>query len=94
METKKEKFEYVYVENDGTVRELDREEIEYLQTDFELGDGARPYIKSTYDQLTPDNKILGYLQRNEVPQNIEIIETEIRYSDIGFPINICDSKKL
>ena len=45
MNPKKEEFEYVYVEKDGTVRELDNEEIEYLQTDFKLGDGARPYIK-------------------------------------------------
>ena len=63
LNPKKEEFEYVYVEKDGTVRELDNEEIEYLQTDFKLGDGARPYIKSNYEQLAPDKKISGFLQR-------------------------------
>ena len=57
MKSEKEKFEFVYVENDGTVRELDNDEIEYLETEFEPSDGARPYIKSNYDQLTPDKKI-------------------------------------
>lgn len=89
----KEKFEFVYVENDGTVRELDKDEIDYLQTEFEPTDGARPYIKSSYDQLTPDKKILGFLHRNKVPKNVEIIETDIRYLEFGFPINICDSNK-
>ena len=94
MDIKREKFEYVYVENDGTVRELDSEEIEYLQTEFEPTDGARPYIKSHYNQLTPNSKIVGFLKRNKVPKNIEIIETDPRYLEVGFPINICDSNKI
>ena len=95
METKEEKFEYVYVENDGTVRELDNQEIEYLQTKFEPTDGARPYIKNSYDQLTPGSKkILGFLHRSKVPENVKIIETDLRYSEVGFPINICVSNKI
>ncbi|MCK0108905.1 hypothetical protein MWU58_06350 [Flavobacteriaceae bacterium S0825] len=94
MKTEKEEFEYVYVENDGTVRELDNEEIEYLRTEFEPTDGARPYIKSSYNQLTPDNKISGFLQRNKVPKNIEIIKTDLRYLEIRFPISIYDSGKV
>jgi len=74
LKIEQEKFEFVYVENDGTVRELDKEEIDYLQTKFEPSDGARPYIKSSYDQLTPDKKILGFLRRSEVPKEIEITE--------------------
>ncbi|MBG6131643.1 hypothetical protein IWQ47_003037 [Aquimarina sp. EL_43] len=93
METKKEEFEFVYVENNGTVRELDTEEVEYLQTEFQPGDGARPYIKSNYNQRTPDNKISGFILRNEVPENIEIIRTDLRYLEIRFPINIYDSGK-
>jgi hypothetical protein len=90
----KDKFEYVYVEKDGTVRELDNQEIEYLQTEFKPGDGARPYIKSNYEQLAPDKKISGFLHRSKVPENIEIIKTDIRYAEFGFPINICDSNKV
>ncbi len=93
METKKEEFEFVYVENNGTVRELDNEEIEYLQTEFQPGDGARPYIKSTYKQRTPNNKMFGYILRDDVPDNIEIIRTDLRYLETRFPINIYDSGK-
>jgi hypothetical protein len=94
LETKKEEFEYVYVENDGTVRELDNEEIEYLKTEFKPSDGARPYIKRSYNQLTPSNKILGFILRNKVPNDIKIIKTDLRYLEIRFPINIYDSGKV
>lgn len=94
LEAKKEKFEFVYVENDGTVRELDDEEKDYLQTEFEPTDGNRPYIKSSYNQLTPDNKIVGFLLRNKVPKNIEIINTDLRYVEKRFPISIYDSGKV
>ncbi|WP_108805522.1 hypothetical protein [Aquimarina sp. Aq107] len=93
METKKEEFEFVYVENNGTVRELDNEEIEYLQTEFQPGDGARPYIKSSYKQRTPNNKMFGYILRDDVPEDIKIIRTDLRYLEIRFPINIYDSGK-
>lgn len=93
MGTKKEEFKFVYVENNGTVRELDNEEIEYLQTEFQPGDSARPYIKSTYKQRTPDNKMFGFILRNSVPENIKIIKTDLRYLEIRFPINIYESGK-
>lgn len=93
METKKEEFEYVYVENDGTVRELDQEEIDYLQTEFAPTDGNRPYVKSSFEQLTPDKKILGFLLRSKVPKNIEIISTDLRYLEMGFPCSIYDIGK-
>jgi len=89
-----EKFEYVYVENDGTVRELDKDEVEYLQTEFEPTDGARPYIKDSYDQLTPDKKIFGFLNRSKVPKEIKIINSDLRYAEIRFPIRIHDSNKV
>ena len=40
----------LYVEVDGTARELHADERAYLETDFEGGDGARPYVKSKYEQ--------------------------------------------
>jgi hypothetical protein len=89
-----EKFEYVYVENDGTVRELDKNEIEYLQTEFDPYDGARPYVKKSYDAITPDKKILGFLKRSKVPKEIEIINTDLRYAEIRFSIGIYDSNKV
>jgi hypothetical protein len=65
-------FEYVYIEDDGSAREIDDEDIEYLKTKFEPTDGARPYIKSGYDELTPDNKISGFILRRRVPKRIKI----------------------
>ncbi|CAM4390561.1 hypothetical protein [Zobellia nedashkovskayae] len=94
METNKEEFEYVYVEIDGTVRELDKGEIEYLETKFEPSDGARPYIKSSYNQLTPSNKIMGFLHRDKVPENIKISKTNLRYLELRFPFSIHNSGQI
>jgi len=65
-------FEYVHVEEDGSVRELDEEERNYLMEEFDPCDGARPYIKSSYKQKTPDDKIWGYILRRRVPKSIKI----------------------
>ena len=43
--------------------ELDEEEKEYLKTRFEPNDGARPYIKTRYKELTPDGKLWGYSKK-------------------------------
>ena len=75
LRPKEKGFEYVYVEQNGTVRELDKEEIEYLNEKFDPKDGTRPYIKTSYKDLTPDGKILGFIYRNRVPKNI-VIEKE------------------
>lgn len=72
LRPKESGFEYVHVNEDGTVSELDEENIEYLKTEFSPTDGARPYIKSYYSQLTPDKKIYGFILRNRVPKRIEI----------------------
>lgn len=69
-------FEYVYVNEDGTVSELNEEDVEYLETEFSPADGARPYIKSRYNQRTPDNKISGFILRRRVPKRIQINPTE------------------
>lgn len=94
METNNDGFEYVYVEIDGTVRELNKGEIEYLETKFEPSDGARPYIKSSYNQLTPDKKILGFLHRDKVPENIKISKTELRFLELRFPFSIHNSGQI
>jgi len=65
-------FKYVYVEDDGSVRELDTQERKYLTTEFRGADGARPYIKLRYESLTPDGHLRGYLRRRQVPKGIAI----------------------
>jgi len=65
-------FKYVYVNNDGSVRELDEDERAYLIEDFHPNDGARPYIKTHYWEKTPDKKLHGYLKRIRTPWWIKI----------------------
>jgi hypothetical protein len=72
-------FEYVYVNDYGTVSELNEEDVEYLKTVFSPTDGARPYIKSRYQELTPDKKISGFILRKRVPKRIKIQPYKDRY---------------
>lgn len=72
LRPKEDGFEFVHVELDGSVRELDEDEKKYLMEKFHPNDGARPYIKRSYKQLTPDNKIWGFIKRKRVPKNIKI----------------------
>ena len=69
---KKSGFRYVYVNLDGSARELTADEQDYLNTPFYGGDGARPYIKFRYESLTPDGRIVGYLERRQLPAKIKI----------------------
>lgn len=66
LRPKDDGFEYVMVKDNGCVRELDKEDQEYLTEEFHPNDGARPYIKSRYDQLTPDGRIGGFISRRRL----------------------------
>ncbi|MFV5684852.1 hypothetical protein ACM55I_05350 [Flavobacterium sp. GB2R13] len=77
MRSKEKGFEFVYIENDGTVRELNEEEQGYLLEKFQPNDGARPFVKTRYKQLTSDGKISGFILRVRVPKKIEIKEERI-----------------
>lgn len=68
--------QFVYVKIDGTIRELTNDEIEYLSEEFHPNDGGRPYIKSYYEELTPDNKIWGFLLREKIPENMKVKKNE------------------
>ena len=60
-------YAYVYVEVDGTARELHADERTYLETEFDGADGARPYIKSNYKQRDGWGELSGYLKRSKLP---------------------------
>ncbi len=72
LRPKENGFEFVYVEKNGNVRELKNEEKEYLKEEFHPNDCGRPYIKTSYKDLTPDGKISGFIYRIRVPKNITI----------------------
>ncbi len=64
--------EVVYVEDDGSVRELTDDEKEYVDTKFSPFDSARPYFKAHYEDRLPDGSIRGFLHRDEVPDGMPI----------------------
>lgn len=72
-------FEYVYVNQDGTVRELSPDERAYLSEDFDGGDGGRPYIKLSYKELNGWKSLHGFLPRKLVPSKITIRSVNPQY---------------
>ncbi len=67
-------YPYVYVNADGTARELHADERQYLETEFTGGDGAMPYIKSSYEARDGWGEISGYLKRSQLPPGTPIAD--------------------
>ncbi|HTB86589.1 MAG TPA: hypothetical protein VK743_01485 [Steroidobacteraceae bacterium] len=70
---------YVYVNQDGSVREISAGEQEYLKRHFDPFDGARPYIKSRYWSWDNWGSRSGYLKRRRVPWRITIQPVRLDY---------------
>jgi hypothetical protein len=62
----------VYVEHDGSVRELTDAEKEVVDTPFHPADRDRLYIKLRYDEKDMRGAMQGYLRRTDVPDGINI----------------------
>jgi hypothetical protein len=62
-----EPYPYVYINADGTARELHAGERVYLETEFKGGDGAAPYVKDRYDERNGWGELNGYLAREALP---------------------------
>jgi hypothetical protein len=69
-------FDYVYVDEDGNVRELNAAEEEFVSTAIFLNDDADRYIKSDYESLTANGRLAGYLQRRRLPRQIPVAPSE------------------
>lgn len=76
-EAKTVPYPYVYVNDDGSVRELHQEERIYLETPFHPADGARPYIKSSYNQKDGWGNLAGFCRRSKIPSNHVILAAPI-----------------
>ena len=61
----------VFVNEDGSVRELTDAEKTYVETEFLPFDGARPYVKLRYFDHTARG-LQGYLPRTQVPHGMPI----------------------
>ena len=72
-------FPYVYVNQDGSVRELSPNEQKYLSTDFHGADGGRPYIKPKYETKNAWGSLSGYLERRRVPGRVAIAPVNPNY---------------
>jgi hypothetical protein len=60
-------YPYLYVNADGSARELHPNERKYLETPFQGGDGARPYEKRSYSQKDGWGELAGFLKRSKLP---------------------------
>jgi hypothetical protein len=65
-------YPYVYIDPDGTARELHAGERAYLETEFIGGDGAMPSIKDSYEERNGWGEIRGYLKRVALPPETPI----------------------
>ena len=64
--------EFVYVNQDGSVRELSPDEQAYLAEDFAPGDGGRPYIKDAFESRDGWGSVSGFLPRSSVPRGVSV----------------------
>jgi hypothetical protein len=69
---KEDGYQYVWVEEDGSAREVTADERVYLETEFHPADGARPYIELRYESLNGRGSIAGFLPRRQLPKKIVI----------------------
>jgi hypothetical protein len=65
-------FEFVYVNQDGSVRELSPAEQPYLSEEISGGDSVRPYIKRSYKSRDGWGSLSGFIGRRKVPARIRI----------------------
>jgi hypothetical protein len=78
-------FEYVYVNQDGSARELSAGEREYLSKTFAPTDGARPYVKPSYQTRDAWGSISGFLHRSELPASIRVEPVNPNYDLLVSP---------
>ena len=62
----------VYIDADGSARELSEAEKKYVDAKCSPFDGARRYIKSRYWERTACSELRGFLHRQKVPIGIPI----------------------
>jgi hypothetical protein len=77
-EAKTVPYPYVYVNDDGSVRELSQAERTYLETSFHPADGASPYIKSSYDKKDGWGSVAGFCRRSKIPPNHAILDAPVK----------------
>jgi hypothetical protein len=67
-------YPYVYINADGTAREVHADERAYLETEYKGGDGAMPYIKDSYEERNGWGELKGYLARTALPARMPVAD--------------------
>ena len=67
-------YPFVFVNDDGTVRELHQSERSYLEMRFHPTDGGRPYIKDSYEKKDGWSSIGGFCPRSKIPVDISVLD--------------------
>jgi hypothetical protein len=67
-----DRYSHIYVNADGSARELHATERRWLETPFKGGDGAAPNVKSDYDERNGWGELNGYLARSLLPEGVVI----------------------
>ena len=65
-------YPIVYVNEDGSAREVTLDERMVLQTPFHPADGGRPWVKGSYDQRDGWGKLAGFCHRSAIPDDVSI----------------------
>jgi hypothetical protein len=65
-------YPYVFVNEDGTARELYESERKYLEEPFSPFDGGRPYVKSDFDARDGWGSIKGFCHRSHIPCHLQV----------------------
>lgn len=89
-------FKYVYVNQDGSVRELSPDEQNYLSKEFSGGDSGRPSVKFSYEGSgVVWGSQSGFLERRRVPRRLTIRTINPNYDQMkkGLEIDILGSHR-
>jgi len=78
-------YPYIYVNTDGTARELHAGERAYLETEFKGGDGAMAYIKDSYEERNGWGEINGFLERAALPAGMAVADAPVE--DLSRPFS-------
>ena len=65
-------YPYVYMEKDGSARELHPDERKSLEEEFEGGDGNRPYVKKHHDSRDGWGSLAGFCRRDALPASLSV----------------------
>jgi hypothetical protein len=63
-------YPYIYVNDDGTARELHAAERQYLESIFPSSDGSRPYVKRMFYARDGWGSIQGFCRRSKLPRDL------------------------